>query len=128
MAKQKTNFDPASDILPDAWERFESAVDTVSKCGPIHRRLAVRAQDRSLFLGSDPKLMEAINFIYSGGGSAFGSDTAVLREKHREVLLDAIRRAELLQAQEAADQVHSDPQSRKDDHSPKQYCIVQLEV
>jgi hypothetical protein len=28
------------DIQPDAWERFERAVDTVSKSGPQHRTSA----------------------------------------------------------------------------------------
>ncbi len=26
------------DLLPDAWDRFERAVDRVSKSGPIHRK------------------------------------------------------------------------------------------
>ena len=38
MPKPKTEmFEPALDEAPDAWERFESAVDSVMKGGPQHR-------------------------------------------------------------------------------------------
>jgi len=40
MAIKSKTPDKANDleILPDAWERFERAVDTVIKSGPQHRQ------------------------------------------------------------------------------------------
>jgi hypothetical protein len=42
MATKSKSPDKASDleIVPDAWERFERAVDTVIKSGPQHRQRA----------------------------------------------------------------------------------------
>ena len=37
VAKPKRAKSPEIEELPDAWERFERAVDVVMKSGPIHR-------------------------------------------------------------------------------------------
>lgn len=39
-------------ILPDAWERFERAVDTVIKSGPKHRQRTVDERDKGDVMGS----------------------------------------------------------------------------
>jgi hypothetical protein len=115
-----------NEFLPDAWERFERAVDVVSKSGPMHRTASRAPTPPTLMLGYAPELEEAIEFLYSGPGSSLDIDIEGLRERHLSVLREAICRAESLRVPEGG-QTLPRSQSQTADHSDQiQYCIGRM--